>query len=155
MSFFVVSSSAPRAKSLSYKLVSIGLAALLVVMVTAQLFRYEEFAAVFKGLLPGEVASVLVALIVVFEVAALPFLLGMRLSVLARWVSMVAGWIVASGWTILGVWTTIVDIDNSGILGATVVIHPGWWLVAFGLCLCSAMLWVYVGMRSWTAAQKH
>src|SRR5689334_10523404 len=110
MSFFVESTPAAKPKTKNVRPVSLGLATALVVMVVAQLFTFEMFSTVISGMrLPGGhvMTSVYAALIVSLEVAALPFLLGMRLSPAMRIMSMVAGWMAVVGWFIASLWSNL------------------------------------------------
>lgn len=105
------------------------------ILAVAQLFTFEKFPDVIMGLgLPwnNEVTAALqAALLVILEVAALPFLLFMPLSRLARVVSMVAGWLVIVWWVGIALWSNgmATSAPNTGLLGATIETPVGWWMI--------------------------
>ncbi|HET8884283.1 MAG TPA: hypothetical protein VFM68_02330 [Candidatus Saccharimonadales bacterium] len=149
MSFFVQSTAASVPKTPNIRLVSTALAAVFVVLVTAQLYSFEDFPRVIESFwLPGgeAFAQLVAALLVTGEVSAIPFLLSMRLSPAMRVVSMVAGWLVIASWLTLAVWinVTVNAVSNAGLLGATVSLSPGWWMV-----FLFAALAVLAGWASW------
>lgn len=149
MSFFVQSTPAVKPKTKNIQVVSLSAAALFVLMSVAQLFRFEEFPQTIADMwLPGDMSAAIViaACTVTLEVLALPFLLAMRLSHAMRVVSMVAGWIVIGLWLVILILQNISSsiIANSGLLGATVPIPVGWWMVLVWLALG-----VLVGWASW------
>jgi hypothetical protein len=151
MSFFVKSTSAPRPKTKNIRTISIGLAAVLVVMVVAQLFTFETFPNVIAGMwLPGgeTVAPIRAAVIVTLEVFALPFLLSMRLSPAMRVASMVVGWMVILAWLVTALWTNLSShvVANNGMLGDTVSLPVGWWSVLFCISLGLLAAWSAWGM---------
>lgn len=101
--------SAPRTKE--SQTVAIVLAAVLAVMTAAQLFSFEKFIPLLESMqLPGEATGrIVAALLVALSVAALPFLLQMKLSIGFRWLSMGAGWLVLALWLLLAVWMNVAD----------------------------------------------
>jgi len=140
MSFFVHATEAVRPKTKSIEVASLVLAAFLILMAVGQLFTYEKFAEVIKGLgfTSNDVtASLVAALLVVFEVAAVPFLLRMRLSPLARFLSMLSGWMVLVFWISLSLWLnfTLSMASNAGVLGDTIKLPAGIWMVTFFIAL--------------------
>ncbi len=147
MSIFAQSTAAPRPKNGYVQMASMLLAGILMLMVVTQLFTFEDFPDVIAamGLPSGEFADVRAALIVVLEVASLPFLLSMRLSHLARIVSMVAGWAVVAAWTVATLWTYGKGV-NGGLLGATISLTYNWWTVLFCLALTGLTAWVAWGL---------
>ena len=158
MSFFVRSTAAPKPKTKNIRPVSLLLAGIFIVMAVAQLFTFEDFPGVIIQMnLPGGemFASPRAALIVILEIAALPFLLFMQLSPAARAFSMFAGWAVVIVWMATSLWTNIVVMAtvNSGFLGATVSLASGWWMVLFSLALGTLAAWAAWGM--WPLHQKH
>jgi hypothetical protein len=151
MSFFVSATPAPQPKTTNIRAISLLSAAVITVMVVAQLFSFEDFPAVIASLwLPGGevMAHIFSAVLVVCEVFMLPFLLSLPLSQLFRVVSMVLGWTAALLWLFLALWENITTytIPNSGILGATVPLPVGWWSVFYALALASLVAWVSWGM---------
>lgn len=156
MSFISSATPAPKPKTRNAWLVSVLLAAFLVIMIVAQLFTFEDFPAVLGAMwLPGSEAwmPVYAGVIVTLEVLALPFLLGMRLSVAMRVLSIVFGWLVIAKWLVICVGNILVgDVVNSGLLGATVILPVGWWSISFCVALGVLALWVAWGM--WPLARK-
>jgi hypothetical protein len=124
-------------------------AAIITILVTAQLFSYEKFPSVLSGywLLGDQVmVHLIAALLVSAEVLAIPFLLRMNVSPLMRGLSMVCGWAVAATWLLLSVWAVVSvnSLTNGGLLGGTVRIAPG-----AGQLLFSILLVALVGYVSW------
>lgn len=157
MSFFVKSTLARLPKTKNVRPISIGLAAVFVVMAVSQLFTFERFADVIVSMgVPGsgEFSSVRAAVIVTLEVAAVPFLLGMRLSLAMRVVSMVSGWLAILIWLTDSLWVNLLEVKplNSGLLGDTVLTPVGWWSVFFCLGLGILSIWASWGM--WPFATK-
>lgn len=157
MSFFVQSVSAPAPKTAHASKVSVALAAVFVVLAVAQLYSYEEYPTVIASLwLPGGVqfAYLFAGLIVALEVAAVPFLLRMHLSPAMRVVSMMSGWLVVSVWLAVSLWLnlTVNAVTNSGVLGATVPVMPGWWMTIAFTVLGALVAWVSWGL--WPLARQ-
>lgn len=151
MSILVQATSAPKPKTKNVKKIAILYALILVVFAVSQLFTYESFISLVDSFwLPGGTPSarVVAAVIVIVEVLALPFLLGMRSSVAMRVLSMVCGWLVAFIWLMLTLWImlSVNAISNVGFFGDLVVLTPGWWAVFFSAALCILSLWSSWGM---------
>lgn len=151
MSFFVQPTSAPVPKTSNTKIISIALAIIFVILAVGQLYSFEDFPAVIASFwLPGGrvFSELCAALLVTGEVLALPFLLSMRLSPAMRIVSMLAGWGVIVGWSAMSLWVnlSVNAVTNSGVLGATVPIAPGWWMVCFFIALGILAAWAAWGM---------
>jgi hypothetical protein len=151
MSFFPTATEAEPPKTNSTQMTGIVLALFLILMLVGQLFTYETFAEVIDGFgfFPGkEIAAIVGALIVIFEVAALPFLLRMKLSPLARIASMIAGWAVLLFWFGISEWLnmTLSLAPNSGVMGDTVHLPVGWWMVSFFIGLGLLDLWTCYGL---------
>ena len=149
MTFLVRPTPAPEPKTTNVRVLSIALAAVFVILAVAQLYSYEDFPQVVAGFwLPGGqvTAHIVAALLVVGEVAAVPFLLSMRLSPAMRWVSMVSGWLVIVGWLLISLWVnaSMDPVGNAGVLGATIPTPAGWWIVSI-----FAALGVLAGWASW------
>lgn len=152
MSFFVQSSAASKPKTRQVRYASIALTAIFIVLAVAQLYSYEDFPDVIASMwLPGGrlFASIWAAIIVILEVAALPFLLSFQLSLAMRVVSMVAAWIALAFWLVISIWetTSVNALSNGGILGATVSVAPGWWLV--GTIVALGIMMAYVSWGMW------
>lgn len=151
MRFFVHTTSPPTPKNFPVRIASIALTAVFVILAVAQLYSFEDFPDVLASLwLPGghPFATLLAALIVTGEVLAVPFLLSMRLSPAMRAMSMFAGWGVMLTWIKLTVFSLMTTdaVINSGVLGATIPVAPGWWLVGVFIVLGAATGWVSWGL---------
>jgi len=126
-------------------------AIILIVFVLAQLFTFDDFLTLIESFwLPGgaPVAHLLGGIIVISEVFALPFLLGMKLSPLMRIISMGLGWLVPLIWFKLSFWLvlTVNAVSNIGILGTKVRLIPGWWAVFFSIALGILAAWASWGL---------
>lgn len=131
--------------------VALLFASILIMMVLAQLFEFENFVPLLERFeLPGGFGmAVLVAgVIVVSEVFALPFLLRMRLSPLMRIASMICGWVAVTLWLLLTVWLnlTLPGVETVGFLGTRIELPVGWWAVAFASALGVLCAWVSWGL---------
>jgi len=147
---FVSAIEASPPKTKNTRTISLLFAGSLVVLLVSQLFSFEDWpAAILQLGLPGgeTMARTIAALMVTFELLALPFLLAMRLSPAFRIVSMVCGWLVAVKWFSLTLWEVIVAHTNASILlGTTVPLPVGWWNVCIALALCVLAAWASWGM---------
>ena len=96
------------------------LAAVMIVMATAQLMTYEKFVPLIQDyqlLHDPAFGKVFAALIVITEVMTLPFLLRMNLSPLLRIVSACSLILTGSAWLTLGIWHIV---DSSAAVSAGV-----------------------------------
>ncbi len=157
MTWLVQATAASRPKTKNIRTVGIGLAAVFVVMAVAQLFTFEDFPETIAAMwLPGgdAVASVRAALIVTLEVAAVPFLLSMRLSPAMRFLSMVAGWLAIAAWFVASIWQNLSSgvIVNSGLLGPTVKLPVGWWNMLF--CVALGILAAWAAWGQWPLQKR-
>ena len=111
-----------------------------------QLFSFEKyFTTTSQFLLPGDAitAAFVAGLIPTLEIAALPFLLSMKVSDLTREISKYAAIAAPALWLVIAIWLVITaDMSvDSGLLGATTGVPSGWWLVGFsGLLLAAVIL---------------
>ena len=121
---------------------SAGLAAIITVMVVAQLFTFEKFPDVIGQLLQTDdevLINALAAVVVIVEVTAIPFLLFMPLSPAMRLLSMISGWLTIAIWIGFITFGSVKASEaiNSGVLGATLSVPVGLWmlpiLVIFGI----------------------
>lgn len=156
MRFFVQTTPPSKPKTFKVRIASVALAGIFILLAVAQLYSFEDFPEVIASLwLPGgrPLATLLAALLVTGEVLALLFLLSMRLSPAMRVVSMVAGWLVVATWLKLAIIVTFTAnaVTNSGVLGATVPLAPGWWMVVLFVILSGLTAWVSWGM--WPSSQ--
>lgn len=157
MTFFAIAVPAPTPKTDNVPKVALFLAAIILVMAIAQLFHFEDFVPLVEDFnLPGGVvvAQLFATGVVVLEVAALPFLLRMRLSKAMRFVSMVSGWLVLMLWMLVQIYLNSIypEMQNNGLIGSVVEVGVGWWSVfllgAFGVLAA----WASWGM--WPLARR-
>lgn len=150
MIFMSRATKAPKPKTRNVWLASLLLTGFLVVMIVGQLFAFEDFPSALDAMwLPDGLtfATIAAALIVTFEVLALPFLLGLRLSVAMRVLSMLLGWLAITAWLVVSVGNIVNGgVANSGLLGATVSLPVGWWSVLFCAALGILAAWAAWGM---------
>lgn len=129
-------------------LLSNTLACFFILVALAQLFTYELFPPLVAELsIPGGdlVVGLISALLVTLEVGALPYLLGMRLSLAMRFTSMISGWIAISLLVCLSLWENLThNAVNSIVFGATIQLSVGWWITIILLAVG-----VVVGLVSW------
>ncbi|HEY5695794.1 MAG TPA: hypothetical protein VIQ80_03090 [Candidatus Saccharimonadales bacterium] len=151
MKFFATPTPAPKPKTNAVRQISLGLVAFFILIAVAQLFTFEKYPAVIADMWlwgGAEFALVWAAVIVTLEVAAVPFLLSMRLSPAMRVVSMAAGWLVTFLWVGILFWQNSerAVIANNGLLGATLKVPTGWWSVLLWFALGILLAWVAWGM---------
>ena len=106
--------------------VALMVAALLTVLLFAQLFGYEDFAVTLGALMPfndSALLNVTAGGIVIAELLALPYLLGMYLSPLMRAVSVVLAVGVSVFWMFTGF--TNSHAGNSGLFSTTIDLQGG------------------------------
>jgi hypothetical protein len=107
-----------------------------------QLFTFEKFALITAGYgLPGRevTAAFLAGLLPLLEIAALPYLLSMRVSQRTRLVSRAAFVATPLVWLVIAVWIMATGdmMTDSGLMGATITIPGGLWMIA----LTGIMAW--------------
>lgn len=148
MSFFVKATAAPKPKSSNIRKLGIGLSTLYAMMAITQLFSMPAFIdVIFQINMPSiTVAAIAAGLLIASEIAAIPFLLGLKLSPLMRLVSLKAGYVVIIAWLVL----SIINITSSaaqtlGLFGGDVLIVPGWWVLWYLLGLMIVQIWVSWG----------
>ena len=151
MSFFVKVTSARKPRTKDVRTISVFYAAILVVFAVAQLFTFDTFTELISsyGLPGGETMGYFLAsLLVVAEVFALPFLLGMTISPAFRWVSMVLSWLAPLILLKLAFWGAAINetVSSAGFLGTLVSIMPGWWAVFVSIALAIMAAWTSWGL---------
>lgn len=151
MSVLVKTTPAPKPRTKESMKVSVVLAGLFVVMAVSQLFTFEEFLLHIQSLgLPiGEVMTyALGPLIVISEVFAIPFLLGMSLSPAFRYVSMFLGWLASGIWLFISLWLAVrySQVETVGFLGTVINLPPGWWAVFISVALAILTAWSSWGL---------
>ena len=127
---------APR--SLRIQAVALVAAGMLVVMLVAQLFGYEDFAATLSGVLPINdlpLVKVLGGVLVLAELLALPYLLSMYISPLMRICSALLAVVVGSFWLFVAL--TNAHASNIGFFSTALKLPGGivaavWALMLFG-----------------------
>jgi hypothetical protein len=149
MSIFAKPTPAPTPRSKDVPRIALLFAAIILVMAVAQLFTFDKFLVLIQSFaLPvtAQLSYILAALIVIFEVFSLPFLLRMPLSKAFRWVSMVSGWLVSLIWLKLTLWVVLTEqpVDTVGFLGTLVGLMPGWWAIFVSVALA-----ILAGWASW------
>lgn len=141
---FAQAVKAQKPKLQSAKVIAWTYAGVLTVMTLAQLFAFEKLVPLFQGMaFPGGegTGSLIICLIVFYEVFSVPFLLRMPLSPLMRWVSMVLGLLVPLMWLGVALWTMNDSaVTNAGILGTKVAVTPGLQVVVALILLVLAAL---------------
>jgi hypothetical protein len=130
MNILVKATPAKKARTKESQKIAYVYAAVLVILVVAQLFTFDKFLPLLENFaLPGGVpiSHLFGGLIVASEVLALPFLLGFKLSPLMRITSMALGWLAPLLWLILTVWSMVStnSVSNVGFLGTVVNLMPG------------------------------
>lgn len=130
---------APRNRATS--VTALVATAMLVAMLVAQLFGYEDLPAILSNLTvsnDSRLFTVMAAVVVLAELLALPYLLGMYISKLLRVVSAAVGFGIASFWLLLSL--TNAHVENSGLFSTTLELPGGivstlWTFVLFS-CIC-------------------
>ncbi len=151
MSFFVHTTAAPAYKTPDVKRITLLYGGILLVLALCQLFSFDDFLNLLESFwLPGgrPLSNLLAGLLVTTEIFALPFLLRMRLSPLARVLSMVLGWLVPLLWCGIALWLvlTVNAVTNIGFLGTVAKLTPGWWAVFISLALGLLAAWSSWGL---------
>lgn len=144
---FPMTTPAPKPRKRYGRVVASVAAAVLMVMAALQLISFDTFIPILDSYWLPINGALLGAILVTLTVAALPFLLYMKVSQLARLVSVVAGWLIAICWLLLGVYTytTVNALSSTGHLGGIIATSPGVWTVLFGVVLC-----VLVAVAHWS-----
>lgn len=157
MSIFVKTTPVQKPRTVDAARIAYFYAFILVVFALAQLFTFDDFVRLLESFVSpskAPIADLLSGVIVVGEIFALPFLLGMSVSPLMRVVSMGFSWLVPAIWfklSLLLVLSTNV-IHNVGFLGTKVSLEPGWWAVFFSIAL--GMLAAWAGWGLWPGKRK-
>jgi len=148
-------SQVPKTKNAG--VISLLYATIIIILLVAQLFTFEDFPALLAalGLPGGEMCGHITAVVlVIFELLALPFLLRMYLSPAFRIVSMIAGWLTAGTLLFLTIWESGGHTSNSILLGATVPLPTGAWNICMSLALCVLATWASWGLWPFGRTRK-
>ena len=115
----------------------------MIVMALIHLFRIDTWLPLLNGALPGGMmtASLVGALIVIFEVLAVPFLLRMKLSPLMRVVSGFAVALVPLAWLLIAIWGLGFSYSTTQ-LASFISTPSSWWLILFNAVWLGFNLWV-------------
>ncbi len=151
MSIFVSATSAPTPKTKDVVKMSRLYVIILAIMAICQLVTFGDFLTLFGSFgFPGghPFAHFLAGFIIVSELFAIPFLLRLKLSPLARIISMVLGWLVALEWLYVSLFLalTINAVTNIGFLGTVISLIPGWWTIFISVALGLLSIWASWGM---------
>lgn len=142
--------AAPVPITANVRKLSLVYASILVVFAVSQLFLFEDLRMHFQMLWEGYYGLALAVsmIIVIAEVAALPFLLGMQLGKGLRWASMAAGLLVPLLWLLIVgcILTNQTQMSDIGFLAGLVTLEPGLWAVFFCLALGILSIWASWGM---------
>ncbi len=133
------------ARTKSTKIIALLCVSMITVMLVAQLFKYEDFASVLSVVLPimsYQAVEILAALLVILELLALPYLLGMYLSPLMRGISALAGGVVSTFWLIAAL--TSAHASNSALLSTFVQMPGGIMAVLWACALLGLLLSVVI-----------
>ncbi len=154
----IVSSYGPKRTKRTHA-AALVTAGILVVLLVSQLFGYEDFASVLGILMPyndNSLLKVTAAAVVIAELLALPYLLGMYLSPLMRLVS--AGF--GAGVTVFWLFTCLTNshATNSGLFSTSFELQGGIIATLLSLILFSCVVLVIradVGVASTPLEKKH
>jgi len=157
MKIFTQATAAKKPKTKESQKIAYMYAAILILFVLTQLFTFDKFLILLESFwIPGGkfVAYMLGSLLVISEVLALPFLLGLKLSSLMRIICMGLGWFVSIVWLGLSLWLvlTVNAVSNIGFFGTIVNLVPGWWAVFISVALGLLAAWASWGL--WPIANK-
>lgn len=146
MSFFRKPQPAPKPRSPQGPAIAVLYAAILVIMVVAQLFTFEAFLQLFASFgFPGGIGTgyVIAALLVTSEVLAIPFLLRMSLSPAFRVFSMLLAGLVADIWLVVTIWTALMTNppENVGFFGTIIDIQAGMGPIFLAVALGILAIW--------------
>lgn len=141
------------------QLVSLYVALFFVMIVVLQLFTFETFPEVLASydfVIPMGAYQLLASIVVVLEVLAIPFVLGMKLRPVVGLLSQIAGGMVILGWLSAGLYQAMTStvIENVGLYGTALSLPQGWWLVSYMLGLAVIFSYVIVKRSPWPASQE-
>lgn len=122
--------------------VSLAIAAVMMGFAVLHLARFDTFVPLLSPPLAPDIALLVAAGLVISEVFALPFLLGMMLSPLARILSAILGWKVALLWIGIGFLTLKYPSEN---LVNSLALPRGGVAIALGCLLLFGMAYVTRG----------
>lgn len=120
-----------------------ALAGIILVMTLLHLVRFDKLIPIIDIVLPGDMtwAVAFSCVVVTMEVFALPFLLRMKLSPLARVCGGLCAVLAPLAWTCLTIWA-LGDFTTTGQFSSYVDITPNWWLLIANYVWLGASYWV-------------
>ncbi len=159
MKLFVQPTPAPEVKLMS-KVIALMYAAIIVIMLIAQLFTFEDFIKLFESFDfrgGSTLAYFVAASLVSAELLALPFLLRMSLSPAFRILSAGCGWIVALYWVAISVWviTMVPEATSVGLLGTVVDTGSGVFALLFSIIFVAMAAWTSITLVSRRSSRYH
>lgn len=116
------------------------LGAVMLALVIAQLFQFEEFPELISAMnVPAEPFTpwFLAIVLPLLEIASLPYLISMKMAADLRRMSKWSGFTACIMWVLLTVWTSVnmgMSVE-SGLFGGTLATNSGWWSVLFAVLL--------------------
>lgn len=132
----------PKPRTTYATKVALALAAVMLVMALLHLVRIDKLIPIVDIVLPGSLvwAVASVCIIVTLEVFSLPFLLGMKLSPLARICGGICMVLVPLAWTCLTIWA-LGGYMTTGQFSSYVDIAPNWLLLAVNILWLGISYW--------------
>lgn len=142
MIHFASATNPPKARTPYARKLSLILAAAFVVFALLHLVRIDKLIPTIAAVLPGGAgaAEIFVALIVVAEVFALPFLLGLKISPLARFCGGLLVVLVPLAWTCLSIWA-LGNPNPLGQFSSYSHVSSNLLIVLFNLAWLAASYW--------------
>ena len=131
------------ARRIRTKLIARFCAGMLLIMLLAQLYKYDDFASVLSIILPvnnQQTSTILAACIVFAELFSFPYLLGMYVSKLMRVVSAIFATSVISFWLISAL--TNAHASNSALLSTAVSLQGGVISLLWVVAMASSLVFV-------------
>jgi glucan phosphoethanolaminetransferase (alkaline phosphatase superfamily) len=136
-----------KRKNVLVKELGVALAFVYIVFAVLQLVTFEKLPGALAVALPismAEKSHIMAAVLVVSEVFALPFLLGMQLSFAMRVLSAVLAYVAALYIVFIGYTTYGTVIQDTGLGGGYVPFPGGPWLLWFGIGILVLLGWYTV-----------
>jgi len=133
----------PKPRSPVARQLSMILGVLMLVMALLHLVRIDKLIPIIDRALPGDIAFavVFICIVVAIEVFALPFLIGMKLSPLARAIGGILVILVPLIWTCVSIWTVGKGVPT-GQLSSYIDTPSSWLLLAGNLLWLGVSCWL-------------
>lgn len=139
----------PKPRTSYASRVALGLGGVMVLMVLLHLVRIDKLIPVLGEIL-GAGAVWFVALIVIVEVLAVPYLIGMKLSPLFRVMSGLFAVLAPLAWSCLVIWAHG-NGHSTGEFSSYLHAPSSWWLIALNFIWLAASYWI-LGLLNFDAA---